>query len=141
MSKTGVLHEFPFMRSAATLCSCAALGLVVTGIVLVPFDPDWFALSGVACALCLVPALGVLFSIKSMERRPDALGMTFLVGGVARMFVTLVILILTQRYLPWDRPVVAGAVAGWYLYLLAAEVVLLARFLATHEFQVKGGAA
>ncbi len=127
-----IFHRSPLLpRAAAALVALVLLaGLLTTGVLLAVGAWAMVLPNGVAAAVCLAAALLALLPLWG-ARRQD---LSAAVGGclasmVVRAIATVAGAVVLVETMQMPRTTLVAWVLGWYLLLLGAETVLIARSL------------
>ncbi len=123
---------FPLLRSTLILSAVAGFSALLVTLI----APQLSMPAIGAAAACLIGGfIGLLPVWRLATLRIDGAGVGYLLGLMPRAMVAFAAAMFVQHTTAWNMPTFAALLAAFYVVLLASEVVMLTRYLATQQSQ------
>lgn len=139
-----MIHTPLHVTRFATALSCAALVLAAAGssAAALAARADLVAVICLTGAVSLVAAIaGIVPAARLSRRRDDGIGLGFILGTLVRVLLCGLGAFVIARVGGWPANAVFACAGGWYVALLAVEVILLVRHLGRAPLVERGGRA
>jgi len=137
MIHTATQAALPLVRSSATVMVvgvCLVAAAVATLLAVGEADQIALALAtGIGCIFAAV--VGFIPASFLSDKHEAGVGLGFLMGTLARMSLTLAVILVVKLIVGGAVQPIAMWAIGWYLALLATEVVILQQYIAAREPQ------